>query len=225
MAGAGGQATFSSEFDTARQVVANESKKHLLYTILSSRLNSSISTDAYKQRIDYFFSTYPKDTLTALLKFNYGIKSASLNNKSVFDELLLSSNGALIKWKDVLSKGAGKVVLIDFWARYCGPCVYEMPFSQNLEKEFRDKNIAFIYVSFDASKTSWEAGMKEVNLQNRQNSFLRVNPLGSGITGFYKTMYIPKYAIYDKKGRLVNIDAPRPSNPALKNILNKLINE
>lgn len=125
----------------------------------------------------------------------------------------------------MLLKTKGKVVLIDFWATYCGPCLFEMPFSQTIEKEFWDKNIAFVYASLDASKTSWEAGMKVVNIKSRLNSYLRISPLNSGLIEFYKTKYIPKYVLYKRSGQLVNIDAPRPSNPSLKNLLIKLTNE
>ncbi|GIW86003.1 MAG: hypothetical protein KatS3mg108_0327 [Isosphaeraceae bacterium] len=44
----------------------------------------------------------------------------------------------------------GKVVVVDFWATWCGPCVAEMPKMKNLYAEYKDKGVEFIGVSLDA---------------------------------------------------------------------------
>ena len=46
----------------------------------------------------------------------------------------------------------GKVVVIDFWATWCGPCVAEMPKMKELYAKYRDKGVEFIGVSLDQPK-------------------------------------------------------------------------
>ncbi len=46
----------------------------------------------------------------------------------------------------------GKVVVIDFWATWCGPCVAEMPNMKKLYAEYKDKGVEFVGVSLDKSK-------------------------------------------------------------------------
>ena len=46
----------------------------------------------------------------------------------------------------------GKVVVIDFWASWCGPCVAEMPNMKRLYAEYKDKGVEFIGVSLDQPK-------------------------------------------------------------------------
>ena len=46
----------------------------------------------------------------------------------------------------------GKVVVIDFWATWCGPCIGELPRMKQLYAEYHDKGVEFIGVSLDAPK-------------------------------------------------------------------------
>ena len=58
-----------------------------------------------------------------------------------------------IKGSTVSIKGLkGKVVVIDFWATWCGPCVAEMPTMKKLYAEYKDKGVEFIGVSLDQPK-------------------------------------------------------------------------
>jgi hypothetical protein len=45
------------------------------------------------------------------------------------------------------------------------------------------------------------------------------------IASHYKVLEIPRYLIFDKNGKLINSNAPRPSDPQLRDILNKLVLE
>ena len=58
-----------------------------------------------------------------------------------------------IKGSTVSIKGLkGKVVVIDFWATWCGPCVAEMPKMKELYAKYRDQGVEFIGVSLDQPK-------------------------------------------------------------------------
>ena len=55
-----------------------------------------------------------------------------------------------ISGSEISMKGLkGKVVVIDFWATWCGPCVAEMPALKKLYAEYKDKGVEFIGVSLD----------------------------------------------------------------------------
>ena len=54
----------------------------------------------------------------------------------------------------------GKVVVVDFWATWCGPCVAEMPEMKKLYAEYKDKGVEFIGVSLDAPES--EGGLKKL---------------------------------------------------------------
>lgn len=48
-----------------------------------------------------------------------------------------------------LQQFKGKVVYVDFWASWCGPCVQSFPFMNNLEHEFKDKGLQIVAINMD----------------------------------------------------------------------------
>ena len=71
--------------------------------------------------------------------------------KSAPDFTLKDANGAAVK----LSDYRGKVVLLNFWATWCGPCKIEIPWFMEFEQKFKDQGFAVLGVSMD--EDGWEA--------------------------------------------------------------------
>lgn len=122
-----------------------------------------------------------------------------------------------------LSDFKGKVVLVDVWATWCGPCRGEIPHLKKLEEEMRGTDVVFIGVSVDEAKDKqkWLDFIKKEELAG-------VQLLASGwskITKDYKITGIPRFMVFDKKGNIVSVDAPRPSKPELKKLLLKSLKE
>ena len=56
---------------------------------------------------------------------------------------------------------AGKVVIVDFWASWCGPCKKAMPLLAELQKQYGEKGVVVVGVSVDEVKTDMEAYLKK----------------------------------------------------------------
>ena len=116
-----------------------------------------------------------------------------------------------------LSDYKGKVVVVDVWATWCGPCKGELPHLKTLEKEMEGTDVVFIGVSVDKEKDleKWKKFIVDEQLPGVQ--------LFAGgwskITQDYKITGIPRFMVFGKDGSIVESNAPRPSNPALKKML------
>ncbi|MFC0605810.1 TlpA family protein disulfide reductase [Winogradskyella pulchriflava] len=109
----------------------------------------------------------------------------------------------------------GKYVYIDVWATWCGPCIREIPSLKEVEKQFHNKNIEFVSVSIDndAAHDKWVTMVKEKELGGIQ--LIADNDWNSKFVKDYAIQGIPRFILIDPEGKIVNADAPRPSDPKL----------
>jgi len=118
-----------------------------------------------------------------------------------------TTDGKKISIKDL----KGKVVYIDVWATWCGPCIAEIPASKQLQQEFSgDENIQFLNVSVDRGKSDWEKFLREDNTWRGLHIIIEADKIQSLYTT-YKLFGVPDYILIDHEGNIVNMKAPRPS--------------
>ncbi len=105
----------------------------------------------------------------------------------------------------------GKAVYIDCWATWCGPCCLEIPYMEKLYQHYKDnKNIELISISLDTNKQKWFNKLKADKPQWRQ--FICPDNFQSKLCQNYDIDAIPRFLFFDKEGRIISLDAPRPSN-------------
>ncbi|WP_200976050.1 TlpA disulfide reductase family protein [Echinicola sp. 20G] len=117
----------------------------------------------------------------------------------------------------------GKIVYLDIWATWCGPCIQQIPHLKKLEEELHGEDIVFLSVSIDAlkDKQKWKDFVKEKDLKGVQ--LMADKAWQSGLVKNYEIKGIPRFMIFDKEGNIVTTDAMRPSQPALKEQLIELL--
>lgn len=115
----------------------------------------------------------------------------------------------------------GKVTYIDIWATWCLPCRGEIPALKELEKKFHGKDVAFVSISIDQNKDEWKEFVKSEDLKGVQ--LFAENAFESQFIQDYGIRQIPTFIIIDKEGKIVNVDAPRPSSDEITGLLEGLL--
>jgi thiol-disulfide isomerase/thioredoxin len=143
----------------------------------------------------------------------------------IFSFFLLSSKSPLavapeitlndINGKKVhLSDFKGKVVYLDIWASWCGPCLYEMKNSGPLKEHFKDnQDLVFVYISIDSDLKSWKAMVKKRAIHGVH--LISKEGLEDNVQGKFNMATIPRYILIDKKGNIADFNAKAPSDGEL----------
>ncbi len=116
------------------------------------------------------------------------------------------------EYQQTLSKLRGKVVLVDFWATWCAPCVKQFPHTVGLQRKYKDRGLAAISVSLD--DPSEEPQVRDF-LQKQDARFDNLlSKYGAGtesIDAFALPGPVPCYRVYDRAGELRHEFAVDPS--------------
>lgn len=100
-----------------------------------------------------------------------------------------------------LSKLRGKVVLVDFWASWCGPCRRENPNVLANYKKYKDKGFDILGVSLDREPNAWKKAINDDGLIWHHISDLK--GWQSGHAALYSVTSIPQTVLVDKEGKII----------------------
>ncbi|MEO1408317.1 MAG: TlpA disulfide reductase family protein [Bacteroidota bacterium] len=100
-----------------------------------------------------------------------------------------------------LSDLRGKVVLLDFWASWCGPCRRENPHVVKLYKKYQEKGFDILGVSLDRQKDRWLAAIDKDKLTWHHVSDLK--GWQNEVAGSYSVRSIPHTLLLDQDGKII----------------------
>ena len=95
----------------------------------------------------------------------------------------------------------GQVLLVNFWATWCGPCRTEMPALDSYFRQHREHGLSVLALSVD--ELSAEAQVREVS---KPFSFAVAMMKAARLSGFGRIWRMPVCAVFDRQGRLVKQD-------------------
>ena len=161
--------------------------------LLTTSCNQKVKVTDSKQKIKVFDSETNEEIDLAA--------ATGINSKFV-DLGLPGPQGQTVWVRDYV--GQNKLVLIDFWASWCGPCIGELPNVVKAYELYHDKGLEIVGVSLDKDKASWVQAIAQTGQKWPQMSDLK----GWDCEGaaLYGIQSIPANVLINEQGEIVARD-------------------
>lgn len=170
------------------------------------------------------------DALGQLQSYINGMKAKfeaiSIEEAQALDETPIDS---LVDGKDIFQKliapYRGRVVYVDFWGTWCGPCMREMEYVNQLHKTLKDLPVTYMYLANNSPEELWQKTAKRFGLEGDDCQNLHLpNQQQHAVEEFLGVIGFPTFVLVAPDGTIVTKEAPRPSQPdAVREAVLKLI--
>jgi peroxiredoxin len=142
-----------------------------------------------------------------------------VDKKKIPDFCLEGLNGEKVQLKAL----KGKIIFLNFWATWCGPCKEEMPSMEALYQHFKDRNFIFLTISLDFG------GQEPVRkfIENHRYQFPVLLDSSGKTLDLFEVSKIPTTLIIDKNGKMIGrIIGPRNwSSPEFFSLIEQMLQD
>lgn len=113
-----------------------------------------------------------------------------------------------------------KLIVFDIWATWCVPCMEDMPAALKLAKELEGKSVSYVFLSYDFNDKYWKQQSQKLG---QINSYYLSGKTRKFLDEELVVTTIPRYMILNNKGEVLVLDAPSPSSPGLKKLIESML--
>jgi len=190
-------------------------EQYLAQNILTVCFNKDISH--VKPLMLEFKTNFPNSTYTRILQKKVNeLEQISKQNEHLKNINVFADYKKVTSIYEVVNTFRGKVIYLDIWGTWCGPCKRELTYNPRLKQRFKGKDIVFVYLDMDEEEkdSDWKRfihlnGITGIHLRKSQ---AEIQKIWEELLPGKKEHLYPSYFIFDKNGKLAQADAKQPSD-------------
>ena len=219
--------TTNEQYQNFKNISGNEINGDNIYNLIKPNMTNQLGQWYFLNAQYYLTDSQLKELISLstpdfinkqsvqILMKRIETREATAVGKKFTDVKGLNFNDKEVKLSDYA--GNGKVVLVDFWASWCGPCIADMPDVIALYKKYNSKGFEIVGISLDNNKDNWKKSTDNLNITWPQFSNLKGWEEDCAKT--YGVNSIPHTVLIDKDGTIIERNL---RGEALKNKLEAL---
>ena len=153
------------------------------------------------------------------------LKRNSLSNATSIksaEDLANMTDGEKIMRK-ILEPYKGKLVLLDIWGTWCGPCKEGLSHSQEEYKRLKDYDIVYLYLANRSPEEAWQNVIKQFEvLGDNVVHYNLPSDQQQAVEHFVKITGYPTFKLIDREGNLLDVNADPRDLEGLAHLLDKM---
>ena len=192
--------TFSNLMDFQRSFYSSKVAENQFAYQIFDKFRTQGMNENNKKLYDEYVKDYPNSPYIPFLNGRQ-IKSAIVNRgQKAFD----IGDEATFK----IENYRGKVIVLDFWASWCKPCITDGKFIKKIKEELKNEDVVFLSISLDEKEIDWKKAIEKweiVGIHKRLKG-----GFNDPVSKAYGIMGVPSYFIIDAQGNFADVNPPRP---------------
>ena len=201
-----------ARYEAARDIFSGKTRDVAMASSLVSMLNFGDFEEA-RETYEDFLAHVSSEKYQQVVDGIYDKAMELAPGKPAPDFTLTEINGEEVS----LSDFRGKVVYLDFWASWCGPCMREVPYAKELKQRMEGQDdLVFFYVSVDTDENAWR---KAVSDHEIQGVHVNVPGFDHEVPEQYNLRGVPTFYLIGRDGNIADNRPPRPSHDNVDEVL------
>lgn len=205
-------------FDRYRKFFTGDNLQYMQAQLIYEDEFQGSKTPSIPQLYETYRAEFPNSPFLNVLepgvKENLRFQNSRITDK---DYHILTCDSTITSLEDAVKPFKGKVVYIDVWATWCGPCLKEFQYLPALKEKAHNMDVVYLYISIDRPEERKKWG-KTIAYHQLKGYHLLVNEklgksLYTELGNERQILSIPCFVIIDKTGKIVIRHAAAPSEP------------